>query len=210
MNAIEKIEELLNQRGWSRYKLAKESGLSQSTVVSLFSGRVKNPSTESLAKIADALGVSTDYLLGKELEDRSLDGTIKHFFRLIGKAITERAPFAGRIESDLWANIDELVTKHRVGIDVKIDAHDPRKFDLIADALCGVEDSNFKADILNMVKQLASKYHLWENPVPSEETGMNFYGGSEKYTTDEIEVMEAALKAYREQKKKLMEQMKDK
>lgn len=37
--------------------------------------------------------------------------------------------------------------------------------------------------------------------------GMSFYGGSESYTADEIEVMEAALKAYREQKKKLMDQM---
>ncbi|MCY7485421.1 helix-turn-helix domain-containing protein [Paenibacillus alvei] len=39
------------------------------------------------------------------------------------------------------------------------------------------------------------------------ETGMNFYGGSEQYTQDEIEVMEAALKAYREQKKKFLNKM---
>lgn len=44
---------------------------------------------------------------------------------------------------------------------------------------------------------------------PSDEMGMgtsmSFYGGPESYTADEIAMMEAALKAYREQKKKLLE-----
>ena len=35
-------------------------------------------------------------------------------------------------------------------------------------------------------------------------TNMSFYGGPEAYTADEIAMMEAALKAYREQKKKLL------
>lgn len=35
------------------------------------------------------------------------------------------------------------------------------------------------------------------------ETNMSFFGGSKKYTPDEIAVMEATLKAYREQLKKM-------
>lgn len=66
MSAIEKIEELLKEKGWTKYRLAKESGLPQSTITSLLSGRVKNPSAESLIKIANALGVSTGVLLGEE------------------------------------------------------------------------------------------------------------------------------------------------
>ena len=46
-----------------------------------------------------------------------------------------------------------------------------------------------------------------QNEGQSQTAGMSFYGGSESYTADEIEVMEAALKAYREQKKKLMDQL---
>lgn len=70
--------------------------------------------------------------------------------------------------------------------------------------------------LLEKLEDLSKKHltpYLIEKSGPPpmvNETGMNFYGGSEKYTQDEIEVMEAALKAYREQKKKLMEQMKDK
>ncbi len=46
-----------------------------------------------------------------------------------------------------------------------------------------------------------------EDPSPSYEKGMSmsFYGGPDAYTTDEIAMMEAALKAYREQKKKLLD-----
>lgn len=45
-----------------------------------------------------------------------------------------------------------------------------------------------------------------DDPSPSLEKGMSmsFYGGPEAYTADEIAMMEAALRAYREQKKKLL------
>ncbi|GAA0389258.1 helix-turn-helix transcriptional regulator [Paenibacillus motobuensis] len=45
-----------------------------------------------------------------------------------------------------------------------------------------------------------------KDPAPMKEavTNMSFYGGPEAYTADEIAMMEAALKAYREQKKKLL------
>ncbi|GIP48375.1 HTH-type transcriptional regulator ImmR [compost metagenome] len=44
------------------------------------------------------------------------------------------------------------------------------------------------------------------DPSPAAEKGMSlsFFGGPEAYTADEIAMMEAALKAYREQKKKLL------
>lgn len=46
-----------------------------------------------------------------------------------------------------------------------------------------------------------------QDPSPSDEkaTSMSFYGGPESYTADEIAMMEAALKAYRVQKKKFLE-----
>ena len=45
-----------------------------------------------------------------------------------------------------------------------------------------------------------------QDPSPMKEaaTNLSFYGGPEAYTADEIAMMEAALKAYREQKKKLL------
>lgn len=40
---------------------------------------------------------------------------------------------------------------------------------------------------------------------PDKSANMSFFGGPESYTDDEIAMMEAALKAYREQKKKLLD-----
>lgn len=65
IKTIEKIKELMNEKGWTKYKLAKMSGLPQSTITSLFSDRVKNPSTESLTKIANALGTTVSFLLSE-------------------------------------------------------------------------------------------------------------------------------------------------
>lgn len=36
MTVQQRIRELMEQRGWSEYRLAKESGLSQSTVTKIF------------------------------------------------------------------------------------------------------------------------------------------------------------------------------
>jgi transcriptional regulator with XRE-family HTH domain len=64
MKTIGRIEALMKERGWTKYKLAKETGLPQSTITSLLSGRVKNPSAETASKLAEAFNVTTDYLLG--------------------------------------------------------------------------------------------------------------------------------------------------
>ncbi|MNO63139.1 HTH-type transcriptional regulator ImmR [compost metagenome] len=44
------------------------------------------------------------------------------------------------------------------------------------------------------------------SPSLDKATNLSFYGGPESYTDDEIAMMEAALKAYREQKKKLLDE----
>ncbi|MEV2909172.1 helix-turn-helix domain-containing protein [Paenibacillus larvae] len=62
MNIIQKIDMLMEQKGMTKYKLAKESGLPQSTITSIMSGRIKNPSLDSLMKIANALEVPISYL----------------------------------------------------------------------------------------------------------------------------------------------------
>lgn len=64
MKSPKRIEELMLERDWTKYKLAKESGLPQSTITSLLSGRVKNPSPETASKLAEVFNVTVDYLLG--------------------------------------------------------------------------------------------------------------------------------------------------
>ena len=65
MNAItsERIQIARVARGWSRERLASESGLSYGSVIA-WESRGSAPSAESIVALARALGVSSDYLLG--------------------------------------------------------------------------------------------------------------------------------------------------
>ena len=57
MDATEKIKQLLKQRGWSAYRLAKESGLSDSTIANIIK-RNAVPSVTTLEAICKGLGVT--------------------------------------------------------------------------------------------------------------------------------------------------------
>lgn len=57
MSIGKKIIELRNKKGWTQYKLFKEAGIGQSTL-SRIEDDTRIPNTETLQKIANALGVS--------------------------------------------------------------------------------------------------------------------------------------------------------
>ena len=57
MNTHERLQRLMDERGWSTYKLAKESGLSESTIRNLFK-RNTTPSVETLRIICTGLGIT--------------------------------------------------------------------------------------------------------------------------------------------------------
>ena len=57
--------ELLQQRGITAYRAAKETGISQG-LMNQYKNGAKTPTTENLIKIADYLECSVDLLLGRE------------------------------------------------------------------------------------------------------------------------------------------------
>jgi transcriptional regulator with XRE-family HTH domain len=61
-----RLRELMDERGWnnSRVIYACEGEISNKTVERWLSG-ANAPSSENLARLADAFGVTTDYLLGR-------------------------------------------------------------------------------------------------------------------------------------------------
>ena len=65
MDTKARITELMIRHGWSEYRLAKESGLSQSTISNMFS-RNTMPSISTLEVICDAFGI-TDAMQGTVL-----------------------------------------------------------------------------------------------------------------------------------------------
>ena len=52
---IDLIRKLCDERSWSCYKLAKESGIAYSTLSTMFR-KTNTPSVETIIKICDALG----------------------------------------------------------------------------------------------------------------------------------------------------------
>ncbi|MCB6477564.1 helix-turn-helix domain-containing protein [Emergencia timonensis] len=57
MDTNKRIREMMDERGWSDYKLAQYAGLSQSTISNLFS-RSNEPTISTLRYICDAFGVT--------------------------------------------------------------------------------------------------------------------------------------------------------
>lgn len=65
-NVYEVFEQLLQKYGVTSYKVAKETGVTQTSLSNWKSGR-STPGTKSLQRIADYFGVTVDYLMtGKE------------------------------------------------------------------------------------------------------------------------------------------------
>ena len=62
-NIADRIDSIRIARGWTQYRIAKESGLPQSTIAS-WSDQKKNinPSVDSLVKIANAFGMTMSTL----------------------------------------------------------------------------------------------------------------------------------------------------
>ncbi|RHE72767.1 XRE family transcriptional regulator [Weissella cibaria] len=98
MTVFERIKELAKKRGYSLTRLNNEAGLGTN---SIYHWRTKSPSTASLKKVADVLGVSVDYLLGNtdEMHSNNRDDNVPID---LDKALSEEgmAMFDGQPLSD--------------------------------------------------------------------------------------------------------------
>jgi len=63
---LKNLKAFRNQKGWSQEKLAREANISYHTVIKLEQNVIKNPRIETAIKLADALEVSLDELVGRE------------------------------------------------------------------------------------------------------------------------------------------------
>ncbi len=60
-----RVKECRKQKGWSQQKLAEKTGLSFNTVTKIEQGVGDSPTLKTLLKLADALGVGLDELVGR-------------------------------------------------------------------------------------------------------------------------------------------------
>lgn len=85
---LARLEELMLKKKWKIGELAHYSGVKYDTVYSLVMGRRPNSNIATLKALADALEVSTDYLLG-ESDDSSppagtMPGALRELLRIAG------------------------------------------------------------------------------------------------------------------------------
>lgn len=62
---LKNLVKLRKERDWSQEKLAVESGISYNTIIKIERSGIKNPKIETVIKLARALGVSIDELVGR-------------------------------------------------------------------------------------------------------------------------------------------------
>lgn len=78
MDIKERINELLADYGWSRYRLAKESGVSASTIKSLFS-KDNDPSFATLEAICRGMHITlSEFFAEKETENERYEFMSKY------------------------------------------------------------------------------------------------------------------------------------
>jgi len=63
---LKKLKKLRNKKGWSQERLAREAGISYQTLIKIEQDRIKSPRLDTLIKLAKALGVSLDRLVGSQ------------------------------------------------------------------------------------------------------------------------------------------------
>lgn len=57
MDVLEKLRTLLNERGWSEYRLAQKAGLNESTISNIYR-RNTVPTIATLKAVCDAFGIT--------------------------------------------------------------------------------------------------------------------------------------------------------
>tara|TARA_Y100000310_G_scaffold223922_1_gene225785 strand:+ start:159 stop:365 length:207 start_codon:yes stop_codon:yes gene_type:complete len=62
-NLAKNVEKLRKQKGLSQEKLARLADVANNTIIKMESGENKNPTLETLRKVAKALDVSVDELI---------------------------------------------------------------------------------------------------------------------------------------------------
>ncbi|MFM1655535.1 helix-turn-helix domain-containing protein [Brevibacillus sp. B_LB10_24] len=183
----EYLRELRGNR--SLREIAELTGLSHTYIADVENGYRRGtnkpikPSPETLRKLARALKVNygefldkAGYLEGftdeekRQIIDNSqlmfnLDSAIEFFIDIFKKDY----PFADNLDRDLFVAIENVSKKSGAKVKIKISVTDSREnnYKKIYDTVCSVEKVQIKVALLEALKEIAKKYHLWSDPKQS-------------------------------------------
>lgn len=63
---LKNLQKFRKKKCWTREKLAREADVSYHTIIKIERGGIENPKIETIVKLAKALGVSLDKLVGPQ------------------------------------------------------------------------------------------------------------------------------------------------
>ena len=63
---LKNLAKIRRQKGWSQEKLAHQAGISYNTLIKIERNGIGNPKIETVIKLAEALGISIDELVGRK------------------------------------------------------------------------------------------------------------------------------------------------
>lgn len=62
---LKNLANIRRQKGWSQERLAQEAGISYNTLIKIERNGIKNPKIETVIRLAAALGIGIDGLVGE-------------------------------------------------------------------------------------------------------------------------------------------------
>ena len=62
---LKNLSKIRKEKGWSQEKLAQKASISYNTLIKIERGGIENPKIETVIKLAKALDVSIDELVGR-------------------------------------------------------------------------------------------------------------------------------------------------
>ncbi|ASC08401.1 helix-turn-helix domain-containing protein [Pediococcus pentosaceus] len=72
MTIFERTKEISKKKGYSLQKVAKDAGLG---INSIYKWKTQNPQIDKVESVANVLGVTVDYLLGKTEKEEPMNNT---------------------------------------------------------------------------------------------------------------------------------------
>lgn len=101
----EKIIAELDKKGWSRYKLCKESNMAQSTLSDILGGKNVSPKTNTLQRIANALEVPINTFF----DDTNIDINESVNSSLVINNDTENIKLSKKAEKDIQKSLSHTL-----------------------------------------------------------------------------------------------------
>ncbi len=62
---LKNLTKIRKEKSWSQEKLSREAGISYNTLIKIERNGIENPKIETVIKLAEALDVSIDELIGR-------------------------------------------------------------------------------------------------------------------------------------------------